>query len=247
MIAAVVTRIHFTDTLANYSDYQQLLNVAIGSILGFIVIMTMFYLGKFHDYKKDFIVIKSKIKSSQTLHKTKLDQLKQLQIETDQIQSSNTHIKTDIQLSKSIDNLLKSNDNVEKSSGVIIDIEEIIFSGIKPIEKFILLISLFTTTLFFINLTDNSTEGSLYSFFCLICIGVINLLVIWIMYERNMKMLHKIYSVALEVKADTELSIKYTTEYISMFNTIIKNLMDIHRRLQALNQDEFELFSSKYA
>ena len=41
--------------LDNFQDYQQIFNAVTGLIFGLILAVVVFYLGKKHDYKKDFI------------------------------------------------------------------------------------------------------------------------------------------------------------------------------------------------
>ena len=226
MFVGVITKIYLTDTITNYSDHQQLLNVIISSVLGLLVIITMFYLGKFHDYRKDFLVINSKIISSQTVYITKLNQLKKLQIELKQIQLYDKYIKKTNKQFHNIDDVLELAENMGKIYDVMDDVKEFIFSGTKPIQKLLLLIPLFTTIFFIINLAYSQTEGNFYFHLCMIGAGILHLLVFWIIYERTMNFLHGLYNASLKAKTKKEESINDAVDHISAINIILSRGAD---------------------
>ena len=192
----------FADVSENYQPYQHFLNSIIGGIFGLIIIITVFYLGKIHDYKKDFLKIESKIKMSHNLYSKKCDCLKfltgMMRQRVAQIPLQENSIKKNCnEIYERSDKLLK-NTKLEDNVTKFIEIIEEVFKLSHPIREFVI-VALPFVAVFIFNLLPKYTDGVFYFQLSVIGSGIVNLLVWWKINEHIMQLFHRLYSNLLDI------------------------------------------------
>ena len=201
----VITKFYLTDISENYQQHSQLLNSVVGGVLGLIVIITVYYLGKLHDYKKDFLKTGSKVDMSNHLLRQRLSRLKSLsKEESDKLSEiSDTMLK--------IPELLKN--LVQQHKRIVEDV----FKLTKPRRDFIYLTIPFVE-FGFVHLISKETEGDLYLQSSVLVFGIVILLRYWKMYEETMQTLHELYGTLLGVLTACQCYADTVEEYISSRN-----------------------------
>ena len=101
----------YKSPIDNFSYYQQLANTIIAGVLGLLLVITMFYLGKMHDYHKDFIKKFSEIKYFDQIC---ADLLKNLSLTTE-LSEETTRKSSDLKMQSIRNHLTAITKNVEKS------------------------------------------------------------------------------------------------------------------------------------
>lgn len=74
-VFALYLRFAYDSPFPNYSEYYQPLITAIGIILALILVVTMFYLGKFHDYYRESVKYQGMMEESFSICKDFLENM----------------------------------------------------------------------------------------------------------------------------------------------------------------------------
>lgn len=217
---------NFTNTFENYQYYQQFLNTAFGGVLGLAIIITMFYLGKLHDYKKIFLQTQSrknilyesyskKVKRLISLRKI----LEQYTIQVPQFLERIVEEKTmllEINREKSghIEELKATFQNVTYAV-------EDVFTYSRPMQACIIVLFALAAVWMIGNLWPGQTDGLLYYQAGMLAAVVANMLMFWKQYERHMGTLHDFYHALLENLSQCQLHLSDVEESISDFRDMI--------------------------
>ena len=200
--------------------YQQLLSTIIMGIFGSLVLLTMFYLGKMHDYDKNFLKVFSEnnhlnqiCENLLEILSTSIESIKEKTKNSDdpKIRSVNNHFTA---MNKSVDRLAK---NVERrkllteSEKSKIRLEESRRTNFKMFIRF----GIFFALLFlFAHITYNETYGILLYFLAMLVSGILSLLILWHSNENTMSVSHMYYKILLKVHVSFKNDIFWLKYYI---------------------------------
>ena len=203
VVVAIIAKSHFSGDSENYPDYNQLLNSATGGVLGLIIIVTMYYLGKLHDYRKDFLETMSKVNMTHNLYLLKLRQFKSLS------KGSSGRL---FERSKKMSEDAKSWERIIQDNKQLVDN---IFKFTKPRHDFLILTIPFAVEFGIANLISNQTEGDLYFQSSVLVFGTATLLLFWRMNEQTMQILHKLYGNLFDILTGNQRLIDGVDDIIS--------------------------------
>ena len=190
----------------NFSYYQQLANTIIAGVLGLLLAITLFYLGKMHDYHKDFIKNFSKIKY---FNQICVDLLKNLSL-TMELSEETARKSSDRKMQPIRNHLTAMTKDVEKLAKNLDDHNELFTdlnkSGIQldrfrknNFKSFIVYAVYFATISFLLNIVPNPTYGLLLWFLAVLVSGILFLLVLWYSNEQTMGVFHSYYEMLLDI------------------------------------------------
>ena len=199
--------------LENYQIYQQIANIVTGAILALILAVIMFYLGKKHDYKKNFIekhfelkgiVMKYKIHFELFEKLLKKKHMKLFQELT--IKQRDSKLEKEIlKLQENIESFKKKIKNMENNLDELNELINEVLESTKETPKdffyiLILFVIGFSGNIFY----SKNSIGDFYFQIAFVIVGITSFIILWNLEERMMKLLHERYASIIETKINFE-------------------------------------------
>ena len=226
ILLAMFGLINFTNTFENYQYYQQFLNTAFGAVLGLATVITMFYLGKLHDYKKGFLQTESRINILYESYSKKAERLislrKILKQYITQIPQFLERIPEEkIMLleinSEKLDHVKKLEDMFQNVTYGIRDV----FVYSRPMRACMIVLFALAVVWIMGNLWPIQTDGLLYYQAGMLAAVVISTLMFWKQYERHMGTLHDFHHALLQNLSQCQSHLSDVEGSISDFRDVI--------------------------
>ena len=215
----------------NFLYYQQLVSTIIAGIFGLLIVITMFYLGKMHDYDKNFIQVFSENKHLKQVFDNLFKILsstiesveKKSQNSNDnKIQPINNHLtlmkKYMDDLAKSVDFRSNLSESSEKSKNRLTKSRQDNFN------LFIGFLVYFAAIFFIFSVISNATYGVFLYFFAALISGFLCLLILWYLNERTMNNSHSHYKMLLNIHVSFDNDIFWLKYYIKQIQDIDEDL-----------------------
>ena len=201
----------YNSSIDNFSYYQQLANTITAGILGLLLVTTMFYLGKIHDYYKDFVKNFAKIRYfdlicadllknlSSTMKLSEETAGKSSDLKMQPIRNHLTAMTRDVE--KLTKNLESHNNLYDDLNKHIIDLDR----HRQDIFKLFINYAGYFAMIFFIfniipNIIPNPTYGLLLWFLAALISGILLLLFSWYLNEQTMSVFHRNYEILLDIQ-----------------------------------------------
>ena len=235
-VLGLVAWFTYTSSIDNFLYYRQLVNTIIAGILGLLLVVTMFYLGKTHDYHKDLIKISSEIEYSTLVCTDILNNLslkiislkeKTQKYSENKIQSINDHL---VIMTEHVDTLTNDLDETSKSfidsKDITVDFSRL---GKNNFKSFIVFSAYFAMIFFILNIASNSTYGSLLYFLALLVSGILVLLFSWYLNEQLMDTAHRYYVILLSFNTRFNyhiFNLKYFTDEVKNIDEKISEYIE---------------------
>ena len=226
----------YNSPIDNFLYYRQLANTTIAGVLGLLLVITMFYLGKMHDYHKDFIKNFSKIRYFNQICTDLLENLSLTAELSDETARKSNNLKMQsisnrLTVTKDIEKITKNLDDHKES---FTDLNEsIIYLNQfrkNNFKSFIFYAVYFTTLSFTLNIISNPTYGLLLWFLAVLVSGILFLLVSWYSNERTMGVFHRYYEMLLDIHVSFNHDIfrlkYYTGKIQDIDETIYEHMKD---------------------
>ena len=211
----------------NFSDYKQLVQQIIAGTLGLLVVLTLFYLGKIHNYYKDTRKVLSKNKYFNQVFDNLL-QILSLAIKSveeksknsseDKILPNNDHLAA---MKKSKDDLDKnaisnkdSLDSLEKDNKLLTQLKT------DTVYVFIIAAAIFGFLFLALNVSSEKTLNFFLFLLAEVTSASFGLIFIWYQYQKAMNIAHSYYEKLLDINVSWNNDIFWLKYYIKYIQDI---------------------------
>ena len=211
----------------NFSDYQQLAQQIIAGILGLLIVLTLFYLGKIHNYYKDTRKVLSENKHFNQVFDNLL-QILSLAIKSVEEKNKNfsedkiLHINDHLTAMKKSKNDLDNNASSNKNSLNSLEKDNKLLTQLKTDTVYVFIIALAIFGFLFLALNVSSEKMLNFFLFLLteVASAFFGLIFIWHQYQKAMNTAHSYYEKLLDINVSWNNDIFWLEYYIKYIQDI---------------------------
>jgi len=221
----------FNEPFQDYDFFYQIIITVIGGILGLIIVVTMFYLGKFHDYNLEIMKEQMKLEERYELYKISYNQC------TKKIED----LKNKSKLKKILEQILKQSDKIEKEHSIYEkhyeNIKIISEKSEKYTEKTIKdfvkhLIPFVIVFIVSVIVKTETTQGEFYFVVIYLGLTILNFFDSWYLHEERMKGFRVLMKGILTAAKTFKITNRQIEELTEMIEEVTKSIKEENEQKQ---------------